>query len=59
MATSNRCTALAFDASYVINTYMNTCAKSSAAAALLDLGGRTLVSFQFIINYLKHRHYLC
>ena len=58
MATNHRCKALAFDISCVINTYLNACAKSSAMASPLDLGGRTPALFQFIIDELEHGHYL-
>ena len=58
MTPSHWCTSLAFDVSCVINVYRNACIKASATESLSDPEGRTLASFQFIINDLDHRCYL-
>ena len=57
MATSDWCTALAYDVICIINAYLNACIKASATAAPSDPGGRTPESFHFTIDELDHGRY--
>ena len=51
-------TSFAYNVSWVVGLYLNTCILASSAARQGDPGARTPCSFQFIIAELYHRRYV-